>query len=147
MKIFKLIFSLTLLASLVMLLAGSRLRQRTLAAEPLFLAIEHMDVAEVERLLASGIPVNARRFSNPPEVWEYFDRVGTWCTYRNYPFSLGYTPLMIASMGGDEKLVRVLLAHGADIHAVYDNRDHETAAMMARRYEHRQIANLLEGIH
>jgi len=62
------------------------------AAQALHLAARTGDAAEVTRLLASGVDVNARD-------------------------ELGSTPLLDASWEGHEDVVQLLIAHGADVNA------------------------------
>lgn len=55
----------------------------------------------------------------------------------------GGTPLMAATRTGDAALVRVLLAHGADIYRM--NRRGETALSIAVREGRREILQLIVG--
>jgi ankyrin repeat protein len=86
-------------------------------ATALFNAILKMRVPMVESLLKNGIDINVRNGD-------------------------GMTPLMAAATTGNMQVIRLILAKGADPHAV--NSLGETAAEMASRMGHAEIAQLLK---
>ena len=86
-------------------------------ATALFNAILKMRVSMVESLLKNGIDINVRN-------------------------SDGMTPLMAAASTGNMQIIRLVLAKGADTHAV--NTLGENAGEMAARMGHADVANLLK---
>jgi ankyrin repeat protein len=86
-------------------------------ATALFNAILKMRVSMVESLLKNGIDINVRN-------------------------SEGMTPLMAAAGTGNMPIIRLILARGADSHAV--NTLGENAGEMAARIGHAEAANLLK---
>ena len=134
------------------IIAAGYCRQRSLQdAAPLFAAVERGEGENVSRLLDLGAPVDARRFSSDPEVTEYYQRIKTWLRietwlrYRDYPYSSGYTPLMIASLRGDEAMARLLIARGADCRAT-EGREGGTPVDLARGYGHPKLADYLDRV-
>ena len=86
-------------------------------ATALFNAILKMRVSMVESLLKNGIDINVRN-------------------------SDGMTPLMAAASTGNMQIISLILAKGADTHAV--NTLGENAGEMAARMRHTDAANLLK---
>ena len=74
----------------------------------------------------------------------HYEIVVTLMSYEafvNIQSRSGYTPLMMASLKGHDKIVRVLLSNGA-----YDipNMRGQTALMLAKEKEHVGVVRLLE---
>jgi ankyrin repeat protein len=60
----------------------------------------------------------------------------------------GWTPLHLAAFVGKLEIAKLLIAHGADVNAVYDDEltpleDKTTPLHFAARYEHLEVANVL----
>ncbi len=85
-------------------------------ATALFNAVLKMRVSMVESLLKNGIDINIRN-------------------------SDGMTPLMAAASTGNMQIIRIILAKGADTHAI--NTLGENAGEMAARMGHTEAAKLL----
>ena len=128
---------------IVALLLADRNRKRAEHEEALFQAIEQRNHAQIEALLQSGVRVDARRRSNPPSLWEPVQNIRTRWEYSGYPFQLGYTPLMTASICGDVWTATRLLDRGADIQALERERVGPTALELAIEYRHPAMVGLL----
>lgn len=118
-------------------------RQRAEREEALFQAIERGDYQRTTALLKAGVNVNARRLSNPPVPWKPLQDLQTRWEYPDYPFQIGYTPLMIACQHGDARIARLLLNRGADTAAIEREHEGRTALVLAVEYEHSQVVQLL----
>ena len=119
-------------------------RQSSLDASLLEVA-EHGTVSQAEYLLSQGANIEARRRSEQVTVWEPLHKMMTEIKYPNYPFQLGYTPLMFACIRGDEVMVGFLLRHGANRGAC--ERIHGKGSNpldLATTYNHPNIVQLLK---
>ena len=127
----------------IALLLADRNMKRVEHEEALFQAIEQGNHAQIEASLQSGVRVDARRRSNPPSLWEPVQNIRTRWEYPGYPFQLGYTPLMTASICGDAWTSTRLLDRGADVQALECERVGPTALELAIEYHHPAIVGLL----
>jgi ankyrin repeat protein len=120
---------------LVALLLTCLLQAYTLPDDPqasLFKAIRSGNVAEVERTLAAVPNLNSREVvPTKPRLDDPSDKKEM----------LGDTPLMIATQEGGLELVKLLLAHGADVNA--SGEAGSTPLMEGIRYQHSDLAVLL----
>ena len=113
------------------------------------LAIQHGDVAELERVVRQGANPNARdTFGDPvlldvrePALAAALVRLGATVDVRHRED--GDTPLIRAARMGIVDLVKVLLAARADVHAV--GAGGETAWMAATRGSHDEVLSVLRA--
>ncbi len=110
--------AIVLLGAIALFLPAYLGRERAQREEALFRAIELKDHASVEALLRSGVSVNALHLSNPPTPLEPLLKMETHWEDPNYPFQIGYTPLMTASISGDVQTATSLLDLGANVQAL-----------------------------
>lgn len=124
--------------------AKSQQHQAQLDAQILTVA-ENGTVTQAQKLLAQGAQVDARRRSNAVILWEPLLNIRTRLEYRDYPFQIGYTPLMLASIRGDRAMVIFLLGQGANPRASesIDGKG-ATAVSLAKDYRHPDIVSLLK---
>jgi ankyrin repeat protein len=100
--------------------------------QSLFAAIRHGNAAEVQRCLSEGASVNGREVvAVKPRIDDRSGRTK----------ALGDTPLMAAAQSGRIALVKLLLAHGANVNGTGECG--YTALMEAVRRPDREIARLL----
>jgi hypothetical protein len=100
------------------------------------------DLPKVKSLLARGAKIEAHRRSNPPTKWEPLQDAWTWLRCPNYPFQFGYTPLMLACIGGHRSTVTFLLERGADANAA-ESKVGPSSLSLAVEYEHFALIPLL----
>ncbi len=96
-----------------------------------------------EALIRSGVRIDMRRRSTPPSLWEPLLRAETRWKCPDYPFQIGYTPLMTASICGDVPMATLLLNRGADINAIETEHGGPTPLLFAVKYRHQAVARLL----
>ncbi|WP_309716844.1 ankyrin repeat domain-containing protein [Armatimonas sp.] len=106
---------------------------------------ENGTVPQAQKLLAQGAQADARRRSNAVTLWEPLLNIRTRLEYRDYPFQIGYTPLMLASIRGDRAMVIFLLGQGANPRAseCIDGKG-ATPVSLAKDYGHPDIVSLLK---
>ena len=102
-----------------------RIFEKNLGYTPLMNAVRKGDAAEVKKLIAQGVDLNARDnggdtplhrafFFKHPDIARLLIDAGADVNARN---NQGMTPLMLAAMFADAETVRQLLAKGADPNA------------------------------
>ena len=124
---------ITVVAAAIILVLG--LAVSPVVADPIHDAAEAGDVAKVMALLASGVKIDAREYSQTPlhyartaEVAKVLLKAGARVSSRA---SVGYTPLHRAASGGRADVVEFLLSVGANGKA--KSEDGETPFDLAKR--------------
>jgi len=135
---------------LLVLLATMFVTAAAVAKEPLFEKVEAGDVAGVEQLLASGVPVDSRArdgatpliaaaLSNQPAIAELLISKGADVMARN---SGGFTPLHAAAYSGSLAVTKLLLEKGAVLEDDA-NKGRVTPMMVAGEQNHLAVAEFL----
>ncbi|MCW3055570.1 MAG: ankyrin repeat protein 17 isoform [Chthonomonadales bacterium] len=100
------------------------------------------DLSQVRSLVLQGADVNVTRRSEPPTRWEPLENAWTKLRWPDYPIQRGYTPLMLACIGGYSSTVEFLVDHGADVNAT-EHDGGSSARTFALEYGHPSIVPLL----
>jgi ankyrin repeat protein len=101
------------------------------------------NLPEVQKQVQQGTPIDARRRSMPPTKWEPLQNLWTKLRFPDYPFQQGYTPLMLACIGGHRPVAEYLLQQRADANAVVSE-SRDNPLYFAANYGHDDLVTLLE---
>jgi hypothetical protein len=135
--------ALSLLVFVPIVVIGSRPAPVQPATEVALLnAAASGDLSKVKSLVSQGVSVDARRKSNPSTRWEPLKNAWTKLRWPDYPIQRGYTPLMLACVGGYRSTAEFLLDHGADVNAT-ESDGGSSALTLALEYGHQNIVPLL----